>query len=121
MTKLGLIGISKIVTICAYSSISRKLALGVEILMPNFWTCKNGAVSTSLAPLARRWHIFIFPDIVAIPFKLITFSSFIVNLFVKYCYSFKSTSFHRSCKTSFISFTNIGIVSNLVISFFIYC
>jgi len=61
MTKLGLIGISKIVTICAYSSIganSRQLALNVENLVPNFWTCKNGAVGTSLALLARRWHVF---------------------------------------------------------------
>jgi hypothetical protein len=24
--------------------------------VPNFWICKNGTVSTSLAPLARRWH-----------------------------------------------------------------
>jgi len=26
------------------------LALNVENLVPNFWTCKNGAVGTSLAP-----------------------------------------------------------------------
>jgi hypothetical protein len=62
MTKLGLISISKMVTICVYSLIGisnangRQLALNVEILVPNFWTCKNGAISTSLALLARRWH-----------------------------------------------------------------
>jgi hypothetical protein len=36
------------------------LALIIENLVPNFWTCKNGTVSTSLAPLARRWHVFFF-------------------------------------------------------------
>jgi len=70
--ELIIIGISKIVTICAYSSIganSSQLALNVENLVPNFWTCKNGAVGTSLAPLARRWHhwqvvgTFFFPDV----------------------------------------------------------
>jgi hypothetical protein len=30
------------------------LALIVENLVLNFWICKNGTVSTSLAPLARR-------------------------------------------------------------------
>jgi hypothetical protein len=41
------------------------------LLVPNFWTCKNGTVGTSLAPLARRWHhwqvvgtFFFFPDVV---------------------------------------------------------
>ena len=59
MTKLGLISISKIVTICVYSSISAngsQLALNVENLVPNFWTYMNGTVSMLLAPLAHRWH-----------------------------------------------------------------
>jgi hypothetical protein len=52
-----IIGISTIITICAYSSIganSSQLALIIENLVPNFWTCKNGTVGTSLA---RRWHV----------------------------------------------------------------
>jgi hypothetical protein len=54
-----IISISTIITICAYSSISansNQLALTIENLVPNFWTCKNGTISTSLAPLACRWH-----------------------------------------------------------------
>jgi hypothetical protein len=50
--KLITIGISKIITICAYSSIganSSQLALHIENLVPNFWICKNGTVGTSLA------------------------------------------------------------------------
>jgi hypothetical protein len=42
------------------------LALNVENLVPNFWTCKNGTVGTllaPLAPLAGRWHVSIFPDV----------------------------------------------------------
>jgi hypothetical protein len=39
------------------------LALNIENLVPNFWTCKNGTVGTSLAPLAGRWHVFIFPNV----------------------------------------------------------
>jgi hypothetical protein len=60
-----IIGISTIITICAYSSISAnssQLAPTIENLVPNFWTCKNGTVGTSLAPLAGRWHVFFFPD-----------------------------------------------------------
>jgi hypothetical protein len=52
-----IIGISTIITICAYSLISAngsQLALYIENLVPNFWTCKNGTVGTSLAPLASR-------------------------------------------------------------------
>jgi len=47
-----IIGISTIITICAYSSIganSSQLALYIKNLVPNFWTCKNGTVGTSLA------------------------------------------------------------------------
>ena len=63
--KFIIISISTIITICAYSSISvyssigansSQLAPTIENLVPNFWTCKNGTVGTSLAPLARRWH-----------------------------------------------------------------
>jgi hypothetical protein len=36
------------------------LALIIENLVLNFWTCKNGTVGTSLAPLAGRWHVFFF-------------------------------------------------------------
>jgi hypothetical protein len=69
--KFIIISISTIITICAYSSIgvyssiganSSQLAPIIENLVPNFWTCKNGTVSTSLAPLAGRWHVFFFPD-----------------------------------------------------------
>ena len=63
-----IIGISTIITICAYSSIganSSQLAPNVENLVPNFWTYMNGTVGTSLAPLAGRWHVFIFPDTLA--------------------------------------------------------
>jgi hypothetical protein len=52
MTKLGLIGISKIVTIYAYSSIganSSQLALNVENLVPNFGYAK-------MVQLAHLWH-----------------------------------------------------------------
>ena len=52
-----IISINTIITICAYSLIganSSQLAPNVENLVPNFWTCKNGTVSTLLAPLARR-------------------------------------------------------------------
>jgi hypothetical protein len=59
-----IISISIIITIYAYSSISAnssQLAPTIENLVLNFWTCKNGTVSTSLAPLAGRWHVF-FPD-----------------------------------------------------------
>jgi hypothetical protein len=76
-----IISISTIIIICAYSSISAnssQLAPTIENLVPNFWTCKNGTVGTSLAPLARRWHrwhvvgtigrslarFFFFPDVV---------------------------------------------------------
>jgi len=38
------------------SASGRQLALYVKILVPNFWICKNGAVGTSLALLARCWH-----------------------------------------------------------------
>jgi hypothetical protein len=44
------------------------LALYIENLVPNFWICKNGTISTSLALLAGRWHhwqvvgTFFFPD-----------------------------------------------------------
>jgi len=63
ITKLELIiiSISKIVTICVYSLISAnssQLALNIENLVLNFWTCKNGVVGISLAPLACRWHVF---------------------------------------------------------------
>ena len=54
-----IISISTIITIYAYSLIganSSQLAPTIENLVPNFWTCKNGTVGTSLAPLARRWH-----------------------------------------------------------------
>jgi hypothetical protein len=70
--KFIIIGISTIITICVYSLIganSSQLAPIIENLVPNFWTCKNGTVSTSLAPLARRWHhwqvvgTFFFPDV----------------------------------------------------------
>ena len=77
-----IIGISTIIIIYAYSSIganSSQLAPTIENLVPNFWTCKNGTVSTSLAPLARRWHhwqvvgtFFFFPDVTLFPF--LTFS-----------------------------------------------
>jgi hypothetical protein len=40
------------------------LAPTIENLVPNFWTCKNGTVGTSLAPLAGRWHVFFFPDVI---------------------------------------------------------
>jgi hypothetical protein len=69
--KFIIISISTIITICAYSSISvyssigansSQLAPTIENLVPNFWTCKNGTVGTSLAPLAGRWHVFFFPD-----------------------------------------------------------
>jgi hypothetical protein len=61
--KFIIISISTIITICAYSSISvnsSQLAPTIENLVPNFWTCKNGTVGTSLAPLAGRWHGFFF-------------------------------------------------------------
>ena len=68
-----IINISTIITICAYSLIganSNQLALTIKNLVLNFWTCKNGTVSTSLAPLARRWHhwqvvgTFFFPNVI---------------------------------------------------------
>jgi hypothetical protein len=61
--KFIIINISTIITICAYSSISAYSSIGanssqlapiIENLVPNFWTCKNGTIGTSLAPLARR-------------------------------------------------------------------
>jgi hypothetical protein len=61
-----IIGISTIITIYMYSSIganSSQLAPTIENLVPNFWTCKNGTVGMSLAPLAPlagRWHVFFF-------------------------------------------------------------
>jgi hypothetical protein len=64
--KFVIIGISTIITICAYSLIGAngsQLALYIENLVPNFWTYMNGTVGTSLAPLAGRWHVFIFPDV----------------------------------------------------------
>ena len=57
--KFIIISISIIITICVYSLIganSSQLALNVENLVPNFWICKNGTVSTLLAPLACHWH-----------------------------------------------------------------
>jgi hypothetical protein len=54
--KFAIIGISTIITICAYSLIganSSQLALNIENLVPNFWIYMNGTVGTSLAPLAR--------------------------------------------------------------------
>jgi hypothetical protein len=63
--KFVIIGISTIITIYAYSSISAnssQLAPIIENLVANFWICKNGTVGTSLAPLASRWHGFFFPD-----------------------------------------------------------
>jgi hypothetical protein len=72
-----IISISTIITIYAYSSIganSSQLAPIIKNLVPNFWTCKNGTVGTSLALLARRWHVvgtigrslarFFFPDVI---------------------------------------------------------
>jgi hypothetical protein len=62
--------------------------------------------------------------IVAIPLLLITSSSLQVSLSIKYRYSIRIirlTSFHSSYKTSFISLIKVGIVSNFVISFFVYC
>ena len=56
--KFVIISISTIITIYAYSSIganSSQLALNVENLVPNFWTCKNGTIGRLLAP-------FFFPD-----------------------------------------------------------
>ena len=47
-----IIGISIIITICAYSLISAnssQLALYIENLVPNFWTCRNGTIGRSLA------------------------------------------------------------------------
>jgi hypothetical protein len=67
--KLIIISISKIITICAYSLISAnnsQLALYIKSLVPNFWICKNGTIGTLLAPLASRWHVFIFPNIIAL-------------------------------------------------------
>jgi hypothetical protein len=61
-----IISISTIITICAYSSISAnssQLAPTIKNLVPNFWTCKNGTVGTSLAPLAGRWHVFFLLDV----------------------------------------------------------
>jgi hypothetical protein len=67
-----IIGISTIITICAYSLIganSSQLAPTIKNLVPNFWTCKNGTVGTSLALLACCWHhwqvvgTFVFPDV----------------------------------------------------------
>ena len=61
--KFIIISISTIITICAYSSIgayssisanSSQLAPIIENLVPNFWTCMNGTIGTSLAPLASR-------------------------------------------------------------------
>jgi hypothetical protein len=76
--KFVIISISTIITIYAYSSIganSSQLAPIIENLVLNFWTCKNGTVGTSLAPLARRWHhwqvvgtFFFFPNIAPINF-----------------------------------------------------
>jgi hypothetical protein len=59
--KFVIISINTIITICAYSSIganSSQLALIIKNLVLNFWICKNGTISTSLAPLAGRWHVF---------------------------------------------------------------
>jgi len=56
--KFVIISISTIITICVYSLIganSSQLAPTIENLVPNFWTCKNGTVGTSLAR-------FFFPD-----------------------------------------------------------
>jgi hypothetical protein len=75
--KFVIISISTIITICVYSSISAnssQLAPIIENLVPNFWTCKNGTISTSLAPLASRWHVFFFPDISVLDFSLISVS-----------------------------------------------
>ena len=53
-----IISISTIITIRAYSLISVYSSIGannsqlapiIENLVPNFWICKNGTVSTSLA------------------------------------------------------------------------
>jgi hypothetical protein len=63
--KFVIISISTIITICVYSLISAnssQLAPNVENLVPNFWIYMNSTVGTLLAPLARRWHVFIFPD-----------------------------------------------------------
>jgi len=42
------------------------LAPNIENLVLNFWIYINGTVGTSLAPLAGRWHVFIFPDEVSV-------------------------------------------------------
>jgi hypothetical protein len=68
-----IIGISTIITIYIYSSIganSSQLALTIENLVPNFWICKNGTISTSLALLAGRWHVFFFPDVLMLNYTL---------------------------------------------------
>ena len=83
-----IIGISTIITICAYSSISAngsQLALYIENLVLNFWICRNGTVSTSLAR-------FFFPDIATIcrACLLMThMSHMLAYAYLVYVYSFR--------------------------------